>query len=234
VVPIEIESHVRCPTIHSDSGPNAAGTVVTFVAAEASVPSVESGRRSFWKIGGTLGLLVCIAAVTAADLRTRDEQAPGSSASESLAPPTPPPKSSPVTSAQLATTAVTLEVDRRARLALVNGVRHDERPLELEVPVGGAVEVLLVGPNSEKSWQIGELDGGRQLTLPVAAPDLSVIPPQAGAHPRAENPLQKRKRAARKNPTRARKPVRVRKPAREPEPRRERDLSDDNLLEVPL
>ena len=104
-----------------------------------------------------------------------------------------------------ATQTVTIRVGKDVRLALVDGKRHDERPLSIELSQEAQVEVtLLTHQGVEKAWTIGVADDGRALDVPTKA---------------------KKKPVVRKKPFRKRKPIRKKIPPKK---------NTGDLIEVPL
>jgi hypothetical protein len=98
---------------------------------------------------------------------------------------------------EAATQKITLRVGAGVRLALVDGTRHDERPLSIELGDQGKAEVtLLTHQGVEKSWTIGVGDDGRALDVPSK--------PIAGAKKR---PLKKKPVFKKKKPIKKKKPV---------------------------
>jgi serine/threonine-protein kinase len=68
-----------------------------------------------------------------------------------------------------ARTVISVEVDPRARLVLVDGERHDERPVEISLREGASATVELVAPNGDIVRRtIDSGDDGRRLALPEA------------------------------------------------------------------
>ncbi len=79
----------------------------------------------------------------------------------------------PETPVALETKAVQQEVRIRlgaaVRMALVDGTRHDERPLLLLLSKEDKVKVTVLTADSEKVWTVGVEDDGRMLEMPTVA-----------------------------------------------------------------
>ncbi len=62
--------------------------------------------------------------------------------------------------------SVQIRLGAEVRMALVDGVRHDERPLVIMLAKDAKAEVTVLTADSEKVWTIGIKDDGRLLELP--------------------------------------------------------------------
>jgi serine/threonine-protein kinase len=101
---------------------------------------------------------------------------PRGAATSAVAPLEAPPAPSVTATAR----ALQIDVDPRAMLALVDGARHDERPLALMLPSGGKALVELVGPDGRLTRRVvgpGDDHGTILLDEAPPAPSSSVLPP---------------------------------------------------------
>lgn len=110
-----------------------------------------------------------------------------------------PPQPAPATAIEQKL-AVRVKIDARAKLALVNGTRHDERPLSVQLGPKEEAIVEVMGTNGEMVRRaITAADDGVLVALPEAPPAISAAsatavtpPPVRGrAVPKAPAPLMK-------------------------------------------
>jgi serine/threonine-protein kinase len=94
--------------------------------------------------------------------------------------------------------SVAVQVDERAKLALVNGTRHDERPLSIRLGPGEEAVVEVVGPNGEMVRRnVRANDDGILIALPkMELPSSSAVPTskpvrEAPHKPKGTAPLMK-------------------------------------------
>ncbi len=94
---------------------------------------------------------------------------------------------------------VRIRVDEDAKMALVNGTRHDERPLSLDLGAGDTAVVELVGPKGEMVRRtVHASDDGMLIALerpvlstPSASNPMPAPRPIPRARPKATDPLMK-------------------------------------------
>lgn len=78
----------------------------------------------------------------------------------------------PVAAALPERVAIALQVDERARFVLVDGVRHDERPVRIELAKEARALLELIGANGELvKREVGVDDDGRSIRFPDPAPE---------------------------------------------------------------
>ena len=92
------------------------------------------------------------------------------------------------------TEQVTIRLGENVRMALVDGTRHDERPLVIALSDAGEAHVTVLTDEGERAWTIGAKDDGRLLEVLDEAPAVAtkdVVPAQKKPAALVKTPVKK-------------------------------------------